>query len=363
MSEASADDRRWLDAAARLARPYRGTTGAHPTVGALIVDEASQQLVARAATPGGGRPHAEVQALAEAQDLARGRTLYVTLEPTGQRERSPPATEAIIESGIARVVVGVLDPALGGAGVGRLRQHGIDVALADHEPSRRQHEDYVLRVTRARPFVTATLAVSRDGMIGFPDQPAPRIVGEAAERWRGMQRALSDAVMVGGRTARIDDPQLAVGLEGLQRRAHARVVLAGSRRLDVKLNLFLGVSGHPTVMIAESGQAAPVPSQVQVIRVAGKNGRPDLRKALAALNERGVGRLLVEGGATLTEALLAAELVDRFYLVCGDVEIGRRGVPATPLGGMDGRLRGAGFVEVDRQPLGANMLRTFEREL
>lgn len=363
MSAASADDCRWLDAAARLARPYLGTTGEYPTVGALVVDEASQQLVARAVTPRGGRPHAEVQALAGAQDLARGRTLYVTLEPSSQRERAPPGTDAIVEAGIGRVVVGVLDPALSGAGARRLQQHGIEVVLADHGPSRLLHEAYIIGSAKARPFVTAGLVVSRDGMIGVPDRSARPIASEATRRWLSMQRALSDAVMVGDRTARLDDPQLTVRLEGLQKRAHARVVLAGSRPLDPELNLFRGVSGHPTVIIAENGLVQATPPQVHVIHVEGRNGRPDLRRALAALRARGVGRLLVEGGAALTEALLAAELVDRFHMLSVPEEIGRRGVAATPLGGIDGRLRGAGFVEVDRQFLDTDMLRTFEKEL
>lgn len=366
MSEVSAQDRRWLDAAARLARPYLGTTAEEPTVGALVVDEDSQELLGRGATPGGGGLHAEVQALAEARGSARGKTLYVTLEPCSHWHRSPPCTELIIEAGIRRVVVGMLtpDPASRGGGVTRLQQGDRVVVVADHEPSRLLHEAHVMRKTKGRPFVTVRLAVSRDGMIGLPGRSCETpVIGKAAQRWAAMQRALSDAVMVGGRTAQIDDPQLAVGLKGLERRSHIRVILAGRRPIDPGLNLFVGVSGYPTVIVAETGRVFDIPPQVKVIEVEGRNGRPDLRKALVALSGLGIGRLLVEGGALLTEALIVHELVDRFHLITGTTDIGREGVAATILGGIDGRLRAAGFAEVDRQALGADMLRTFEREL
>lgn len=366
MSDVTAQDRRWLDAAARLARPYLGTTAENPTVGAIIIDEDLQLLFGRAVTAKGGRPHAETQAIAEARSSARGRTLYVTLEPCDHWGRTPPCADAVIQAGIRRVVVGLLDPdpRTAGAGIERLRQAGIDVALAqDHQPSLLLHEGHIARKTRGMPFVTAKLAVSKDGMIGLPDQGNVPITGEEARRWTHMERALSDAVMVGARTAQVDDPQLTVRLKGLEHRSHTRVILAGSRPFDTSLNLIDGVSGYPTMIIAETGRAFEVPPEVQVIEVEGRNGRPNLRKALAALSERGIGRLMVEGGAKLTEALIAAELIDRFHLLTGTTTVGRKGVPATILGGIDGRLRAAGFIEVDRRALGADMLRTFEREL
>lgn len=365
MSDVSAQDRRWLDSAARLARPYLGTTAENPTVGALIVDEEYQVVHGRAVTARGGRPHAETQALAEASSSARGRTLYVTLEPCSHWGRTPPCTDAILQAGVRRVVVGLLnpDPRSAGNGVRRLQEAGIDVALADHEPSRRLHEAHIMRKTKGRPFVTAKLAVSWDGMIGLPGRANVPITGEEARRWTHMERALSDAVMVGARSAAIDDPQLTVNLKGLAHRTHLRVILAGAQPFDTSLNLVAGVSAYPTVIVGEEGRGFDVPPAVQVIGVEGKNGRPNLRKAIAALSDRGIGRLMVEGGARLTEALIVAELVDRFHLLTGTTELGRKGVPATMLGRIEGRLRAAGFAEVDWRPLGADMLRTFERDI
>ena len=357
-------DGRWLDSAARLARPYLGTTAENPTVGALVVDEERGVILGRAATARGGWPHAEVQALAEARDGARGRTLYTTFEPHSQWGRTPPCTDAVVQAGIRRVVIGLLDPDPRAAGNGMrvLQESGIDVALVDHMPSRLLHEAHILRGTKGRPFVTAKLAVSRDGMIGLPGAANVSITGEEARRWTETERALSDAVMVGARSAQIDDPDLTVRLAGLEHRSHQRVILVGARAFNPGLNLIARVSGYPTAIIAEEGRSFAVPPAVQVIGVEGKGGRPNLRKALAALSDRGIGRLLVEGGARLTEALIVAELVDRFHLLTGTAELGRKGVPAAMLGSIEGRLRAAGFAEVDRRPLGADMLRTFERE-
>jgi diaminohydroxyphosphoribosylaminopyrimidine deaminase/5-amino-6-(5-phosphoribosylamino)uracil reductase len=365
LSDVSARDLRWLDAATRLAHPYLGTTAENPTVGAIVVDEQLQLVFGRAVTAKGGRPHAETQALAEARGSARGRTLYVTLEPCNHWGRTPPCADAVIQAGIGRVVIGLLDPdpRTAGSSIERLRRAGIPVALADHEPSRFLHEAHIMRKTRGRPFITAKLAVSKDGMIGLRDTANAPITGEEARRWTHMERAMSDAVMIGAGTAKIDDPQLTVRLEGLEHRTHMRIILAGATSLDTSLNLIDGVSGYPTVIIAEQGNTFDIPPEVQVIEVEGKNGRPNLRKAMVALSDRGVGRLLVEGGAKLTESLIAAELVDRFHLLRGETIIGRNGVPATTLGSMEGRLRAAGFAEVDRRPLGADIVCTFEREL
>jgi diaminohydroxyphosphoribosylaminopyrimidine deaminase/5-amino-6-(5-phosphoribosylamino)uracil reductase len=364
LSEVSAQDRRWLDAATRLAHPYLGTTAENPTVGAIIVDEQLQLVFGRAVTARGGRPHAETQALAEARSSARGRTLYVTLEPCNHWGRTPPCADAVIQAGVGRVVVGLVDPdpRTAGRSIERLRQAGVVVALADHQPSRQLHEAHIMRKTRGRPFVTAKLAVSRDGMIGLRDKAKVPITGEDARRWTHMERAMSDAVMIGARTAQIDDPQLTVRLKGLENRTHLRIILAGATPFDTSLNLIDGVSGYPTVIIAEQGHSFDTPPAVQVIEVEGKGGRPNLRKALAALSGRGVGRLLVEGGAKLTESMIAAELVDRFHLLMSETVVGRAGVPATTLGSMEGRLRAAGLTEVDRRVLGADILCTFERE-
>ncbi|RUT32541.1 bifunctional diaminohydroxyphosphoribosylaminopyrimidine deaminase/5-amino-6-(5-phosphoribosylamino)uracil reductase RibD [Arsenicitalea aurantiaca] len=359
-------DLRWMDAAVRVARPYRGTTAENPVVAALVVDQGTGILISRAVTARGGRPHAETQALNAAGARAKGATLYVTLEPCNHWGRTPPCSDAIVKAGLGRVVVGLRDPdpRTAGQGVARIEAAGIPVTLLEHPPSRALNEGFVSRQVRGRPFVTLKLAVSADGMIGARGVGNHPVTGAVAKRWTHMQRALSDAVMVGGATARIDDPRLTVRLKGFEQRSHLRLVMAGAEGVDPKLNLIGGVSGYPTAIIALKGAAVPNFHMLDVIEVPpGRTGRPDIPETLKALGRRGINTLLVEGGARLTEAFLAAEAADRVHLLESPVSIGRAGLPATTMGTITGRLRGAGFIEVDRRALGDDMLRTFEKGL
>lgn len=354
MSGLAPEDRRWLDAAVRFARPYLGATGGRPLAAALVVDETTGLVLGRAVTGADGADAVGV-ALAEAGNSAYGRTLYVTLEPQ---------PEPVIAAGVARVVIGAKDPdplRRGRAGTALL-DAGIEVAAADHAPSAELLESYAKRVGSGLPFVTLRLAVSRDGMIARRDGAPAALMGGQAARWAAMQRALSDAVMIGARTAALDDPRLDVGLRGFENRAHARVIAVGSGHLPARLKLTDWISGHPTFVAAAEGRDLELPPLVELLRVPGRNGRPDLRRALALLAGRNISALLVEGGATLTEGLLAAELVDRFHLIDCAAGIGREGLPATPLGGIEGRLRAAGLVEVSRSEMGGDTLRTFEPE-
>lgn len=364
MSEASGLDRRWLDAAARLARAAFGASPGHSAAAAIIIDEDLQLVFGRGVT-GRAVPFPEPYAVDEARGSARGRTLYTTLEPTSIWGRTPPSTEAVIKAGLRRVVIGTLHPdrLQAGQGADRLRSAGIDVVVAEHPASRELYEAERLSFKSARPFVTAKLVVSKDGMVGLPEVKNAVAGGEQTQRWIQMLRAVSDGVVTGARAAEIDDPKLFVRLKGLDSRIYQRIVVVGTRELDTGLNLVAGVSGYPTAILAVSGREFDVPEAVDVVVVDGRNNRPDLRKAMVALTARGIVNLLVEGGARLVEAFIASELVDRFHLVTTDQVIGRGGIPATLLGGLDGRLRAAGFVEVDQRALGPDKLRTFEREL
>jgi diaminohydroxyphosphoribosylaminopyrimidine deaminase/5-amino-6-(5-phosphoribosylamino)uracil reductase len=365
VSGVSPADLRWLGAAARLAGPYLGTTGDQPAVGAVVVDEALQVLFGRGVTGRGGSPGGVAQALAEARGSARGRTLYATLEPDTGWRRAPPAVDAVIQAGVARVVAGIANPEPGaaGSGIARLRAAGIEALIADHPMSQVLHEGHVSRHRRERPFVAVRLAVSRDGKIGLPDRGRALALAPEAERWIQVKRSRCDAVMIGARAARLDDPDLMLRIRGLGDRTYMRIVVAGTEPLDSRMNLIAWISGYPTAIVAEQGRSFNLPPSVQMIAVAGRKGRPDLRDCLRRLAGRGIGKLLVEGGARLSESLLGGELVDRFHLIESPVEIGRRGVPATMLGELDDRLRAAGFIEVDRRPLGADKLRTFEKEM
>lgn len=363
MTTLSSEDRRWLDAAARYAAPFVGTTADNPAVAALVVDPHSQVLVARAVTAKGGRPHAEAQAVALAGFEAAGCTLYVTLEPCHHWGRTPPCVDAIIRSGIMRVVMGAADPDPRSAGqtIAQLESAGVETVLADHALSQALHQGHILRHTIARPLVTAALVVSADGMIGRKGEGRMQLGGPQSRNWIAMLRARSDAVMIGGATARIDDPELSVTVPGLVTRTPLRIVLAGAEGVDRNLNLVGGFSGYRSAVIAETNAIVDAPVSVEVIRVPGKARRPDLSGALSALAARQIQNLLVEPGQRLAAALIEADLVDRFALIETSNVLGEGGIAASVDGPIAQLLDAAGMVEGTTQPLGDDKLTLFER--
>jgi diaminohydroxyphosphoribosylaminopyrimidine deaminase/5-amino-6-(5-phosphoribosylamino)uracil reductase len=205
------------------------------------------------------------------------------------------------------------------------------------------------------------IAISRDGMVAHRDGTTATIMCPVSRQWADMQRALCDALMIGARTAELDNPHLDIAINGLQDRAYTRVLLLGSHPLPPGLNLIHGVSGHPTIVFTEQGRELDLPPGIEPIGIEARDGRPDLRQAMAVLAQRSISTLQVEGGARLIEAMLAAELADRIHLIQSPNDLGQPGVPVTPLGSIDGRLRAAGFDEKHARLLGDDMLRTFER--
>jgi diaminohydroxyphosphoribosylaminopyrimidine deaminase/5-amino-6-(5-phosphoribosylamino)uracil reductase len=366
LSELTEDDIRWLDAAARMASPLLGTTAENPTVGALVVDSRGRALQGRGVTAPGGRPHAEPQALEQAGIFAEGGTLYVTLEPCFHTGRTPPCVDAISRAKIARVVCGAVDPdpRTAGQGIERLKQAGIEVHVAPrHLPSFRLHEGHFSRLLRSRPLVVTKLAVSADGRVGRRDKGNVPITNSESKRWTHMLRAGVDAIMVGAETARLDDPLLTVRLAGLESRRPVRIVLAGVRDLPQDLKIFSSPEAGESWVLTDRGSDLEVPEGVKTLSFGGETPKQKLRAALQVLAGRGIGRLLVEGGAALTESLLAAGVVDRFHLLLGREVIGSHGVRATPLGTIVERLLDAGFKLVDQRDLAGDSLRTFERNI
>lgn len=355
MTAATPEDSRWLDAAVRYATPFLGTTGDSPTAAALVVDPRNETLVARAVTARGGRPHAEAQALERAGFEAAGCTLYVTIEPCHHWGRTPPCVDGIVRSGVMRVVIGISDPdpRTAGESVKRLESAGIEVILANHAPSALLHAGHLHRHRDGRPFVTAMLAVSPD------DKIVAATTGPAAD-WFELQRARADAVLVGAATARDSDSQLTVRIPGLEPRTPLRVVLAGAKGVDRRLNLIGGFSGYRTAIIAETSAPVDAPVSVEVLRVAGNKGRPDLAAALAVLAGKGIQNLLVEPGPRLAAALLEAHLIDCFALITTSAGASD-GPQASPDGRIAVLLDAAGLVAGAPQTLGADTLTLYRR--
>ncbi len=267
--------------AIELASTVRTSTSPNPWVGCVLVAPDGSTFEGATSPPGG--PHAEASALAAAGDRARGATVYVTLEPCAHHGRTPPCADALVEAGVARVVVAVSDPdpQVAGGGLARLRQAGIEVTLGvEAEAATRQLQPYLTQRCTGRPLVVLKLAASLDGRTAAPDGSSRWITGSEARADAHRLRAESDAVLVGAGTVRADDPDLRVRhVEGPD---PLRVVLG---------------------RIPEGARIQPA------LELEG-----DLGEVLDDLGQRGVLQLLVEGGPTVAGAFHRAGLVDRYVL-------------------------------------------------
>ena len=266
-----------LDRALELAAAVAGIAYPNPTVGAVVV--ADGELVGEGVTePYGGR-HGEIVALAQAGDRARGATLYVTMEPCAHHGRTPPCVDAIVEAGIARVVVGCLDPNPEAAGgLAQLRKAGVEAELDDRFEARQQNEAWRRWKAAARPFVTYKVAVTLDGRVTVPG--TRWVTGEESRRLVHELRAASDAVAVGMGTVRTDGPRLD---------ARDVPVVRQPRRL------------------AFGRGPLPADSDLEL--------RPGpLAEELEALAADGVQSILLEGGPTLATSFLEADLIDKLLV-------------------------------------------------
>src|SRR6266851_3505644 len=298
-----AADRRFMQLALTLGKRGQGRSWPNPAVGAVVVNDGV--IVGRGWTQPGGRPHAEPEALKRAGEAARGATLYVTLEPCSHVGKSPPCADAIIAAGIARVVSAIEDPnpEVAGQGHARLRAAGITVEIglgaleAAHD-----HAGHFRRVRDNRPHVILKLAVSADDKIGAAGHKPVAITGEAARTRVHLLRAQCDAILVGIGTVLADDPLLTCRLPGMEARSPVRVVLDRSLRISGTSRLVQSARRTPLwVMTSETAEAAAATklgaAGVHVIRVAAAKAGVDPASVLRALAEKGITRLMVEGGA------------------------------------------------------------------
>jgi len=332
--EAKVADERFMLLALALGRRGLGRTWPNPAVGAVVVKDGI--IVGRGWTQPGGRPHAEPEALKRAGEAARGAMLYVTLEPCSHFGKSPPCADAIIASGISRVVSAIEDPnpEVAGQGHAKLRAAGItvDIGLCAAEAAR-DHAGHFRRIRDRRPHVVLKLAVSADDKIGAAGHKPVAITGEAARNRVHLLRAQSDAVLVGIGTVLADDPLLTCRLPGMEARSPVRVVLDRALRILGTSRLVHSARQTPLWLItSETAEAAAAmklgAAGAQVIRVAATGARLDLKAVLRALADKGITRLMVEGGARVASAFVSAGLADEIWLLRGPETIGAGGVPA-----------------------------------
>lgn len=318
-------DRQMMDIALRVGMRGLGQVAPNPAVGAVIADEVSGEVIARGWTQPGGRPHAETEAIRRAGERARGKTLYVTLEPCSHHGQTGPCAHAIIHAGLSRVVVAISDPDMrvSGRGLQLMRDAGLGVEtglLADQ--ARWLTLGHILRVTERRPFVQVKLALSADGDVPRGAAGAPTWVTSVQGRAHGaLLRARADAILVGAQTIVDDDPLLTCRLPGLLQRSPTRVVLSSTRDLAVGAQIFQTARQVPTIVISspraadgESAQLRNAQLGKTGARVAvlppSEGGHLDLSSKLEFLAELGITRLLVEGGPRTWRAFSDAGVVD-----------------------------------------------------
>ncbi len=225
-----------------LAEGNLGATSPNPSVGAVIADAATGEIVASAVTAPGGRPHAEAQALGQAGERARGSVLFTTLEPCSHFGATPPCAHSVAGAGVATVVYGSLDPDMrvAGRGLAWLEAHGVQVLRGDFaKEADWLNLGHTLRVTERRPFVQIKLAVDANGRVPAGGGGRPVwVTGEAARAHAHLLRARADAILVGRKTIESDDPELTCRLPGLEDRSPVRVVLAPRCGIPAQARLF-----------------------------------------------------------------------------------------------------------------------------
>ena len=319
----------YMAQALSLARLALGQVSPNPAVGALIVN--NDEIVGQGYTQPPGSDHAEIVALKQASERARGGVMYVTLEPCCHYGRTPPCTQAIIAAGIREVYLATLDAnhLVSGRGKEELEEAGIKVHLGEHEAEARQiNEGYLKFITEGTPFVTAKFAISLDGKIATRSGDSKWITSEAARKQAHQLRYINDAIMVGVNTVLIDDPRLTVrcnSKSGTVNKQPLRVIVDSNGHTPLTARLF-AEPGRTLLALGRTlrpgEKAAFTRLGAEILELPSIDGRVDLRGLLKALGERGITSVLVEGGGILLGSLFDIGLADKVIAFIAPIIIG-----------------------------------------
>jgi diaminohydroxyphosphoribosylaminopyrimidine deaminase / 5-amino-6-(5-phosphoribosylamino)uracil reductase len=366
----SASDESHMAQALALARRGLGTTWPNPSVGCVVVS-ASGEIVGRGLTAPGGRPHAEAVALQRAGRATADATFYVTLEPCAHEGRGAACADAIAAAGPSRVVVamGDPDPRTAGHGLARLRAAGIEVTEGVLQDEAYEVTlGHVLKVTQGRPAVTLKLAIGTDGLVPRGEAGAPTwITGDLARAHAHLLRARSDAILVGRGTIMADNPSLTCRLPGMECRSPVRVILDRRLRTPTDARLFEDEM-VPVWFICANDELEPNAAILQergaeIIPVAiDTHGLPAIKEALEQLARRGITRLLVEGGPSVSRVFLDADLVDEAVIYRGSTAAGSDGLLPFVSEGLD-RLTDCGhFTQTQERIFGPDRMTWWQRQ-
>jgi diaminohydroxyphosphoribosylaminopyrimidine deaminase/5-amino-6-(5-phosphoribosylamino)uracil reductase len=321
-----------MDLARGLAERGRYTVAPNPLVGAVVARDGI--VVGKAWHSRAGKDHAEVGALKDAGDAARGATIYVTLEPCNHHGRTPPCVGAILRAGVSRVIVGALDldPRMCGKSVGMLREAGVEVEVLDDPVFEAQNEQFFHFMSTGRPFVHVKLAATLDGKIAAAGGDSRWVTGEDARRRAHELRAEAGAVLVGAGTARADDPLLTPRDLSEEPPRITRAILDPHLTISPESRLALSVAQGPVVIFAEhealDGRQHNLEALgVEVVGTPRSEEGLDLGHVLDELARRRIRAVLVEGGGETATGFVRRGLADKLTLFYAPKLIGSEGVP------------------------------------
>jgi len=319
----------YMEQALSLAKLALGQVSPNPAVGAVVVKD--DEIVGQGYTQPAGSDHAEVVALQQAGERARGSVLYVTLEPCCHYGRTPPCTQALIDAGITEAHLAMLDPnpLVSGRGKSELESKGIKVYMGEHEGEAEEiNEAYSKFITTGMPFVTAKFATSLDGKIATRSGDSKWISSEDARKYVHYLRYIADAIMAGVNTVLVDDPYLTSrcgGKGGTARKQPLRVIVDSKGRTPPTARLF---SEPGKTLLALGRLVTPEEARTfaqvgaEVLELPLEEGLVDLERLLKALGEREITSVLVEGGGTLLGSLFDHGLVDKVVAFIAPIIIG-----------------------------------------
>lgn len=314
-------DKKFMKAALWQAKKGLGRTSPNPVVGAVIV--LGKKIIATGYHRQAGMPHAEIEALTKlGESGARGATLYVTLEPCNHHGRTPPCTEAILKSGLRRVVIGMKDPNphVAGCGCEFLRDRGIQVVTGVLEKQcQRLNEAFIKFISANRPFVISKSALTLDGWTATSTGHSKWITSKKSRDFVHRLRDQVDAVMVGIGTVLTDDPRLTTRLEKKSAKDPKRIILDTNLRTPITAKIVNHDSSEDTYLVVDEKlsmdrRSSFLKKGIKLILNPTKNGRIDLPVLLDHLAQISVSSLLVEGGANILGSFIKENMIDKFYI-------------------------------------------------
>ena len=323
-------DERYMALAISLGRRNLGQTSPNPSVGCVLVK--NDVIVGRGYTAPGGRPHAETQAIKQAGSVANGSTAYITLEPCSHEGKTPPCAQALVEAGVKRAVIATIDPdkRVNGKGISILEAAGIEVKVGVlAEQASLDHAGFFSSQSDCRPWITLKLATSIDGKIATSKGDSKWITGSSARHFVHNMRRKHDAIMVGSGTVISDDPSLNVRDLGTCIQPY-RIVVSSNLEIPVKSNLTKTIYEQP-VWIFHSNEASDERKSkwldlgAQLFECQVDNFGISMKDIMQKISEKGITRLLCEGGGKLAASLMRSELVDEIVTFHGGLAIGADG--------------------------------------